>query len=209
MERNRSDDNSLHAGKPRRVPSGAAVKRQDVTDALIQAFFEEWAQTGYGALSLERVAKRAGVGKAALYRRWSSKYAMAVDLVKEVGLKITPIPDRGSLEEDLLQLLFSLRRTLRQKLIRRILPDLHAEMARNSELSGEIRATLQYERRERAKIIIDRAVARGELPKNADYELANDSLASVLYWRIIVTGGNVGRGEVQKIARFIAAGLTG
>ena len=207
MKRNRSDDSSFAEGKPRREPSGAAVKRQDVTDALTQAFFEEWAQIGYAALSLERVAKRAGVGKAALYRRWSSKHAMAVDLVKEIGLTMTPIRDSGSLEQDLLQLLFSLRRTLRQKLIRRILPDLHAEMARNGELSGEIRATLQYERRERAKVIIDRAVARGELPKNADYEVANDSLASILYWRIIVTGGNVSRGEVQKIARFIKAGL--
>ncbi|MEM8682280.1 MAG: TetR/AcrR family transcriptional regulator [Pseudomonadota bacterium] len=207
MERNRSDDNSLHAGKPRRAPSGAAVKRQDVTDALVQAFFEEWAQTGYGALSLERVAKRAGVGKAALYRRWSSKQAMAVNLVEEVGLNIMQIPDEGSLKEDLLQLLLSLRRTLRHRLIRRILPDLHAEMARTSELSTEIRATLQYERRERARIIIDRAVARGELPDGADYELANDSLASILYWRIIVTGGKATRAELEKIARFVAAGL--
>ena len=207
MERNRIDDNSFGQGNRQREPSGAAVKRQDVTDALTQAFFEEWARIGYAALSLERVAKRAGVGKAALYRRWSSKHAMAVDLVKKIGLTMTRIPDSGSLEQDLLQLLLSLRRTLRQKLIRRILPDLHAEMARNGELSGEIRATLQYERRERAKVIIDRAVARGELPKSADYEIANDSLASILYWRIIVTGGNVSRAEIEKIARFIRAGL--
>ncbi len=207
MERNRSDDISLPPGKPRRTPSGAAVKREDVTDALIQAFFEEWAQTGYAALSLERVAKRAGVGKAALYRRWSSKHAMAVDLVKEIGLNLTQIPNSGSLEEDLRQLLLSLRRTLRHPLIRRILPDLHAEMARTSKLSAEIRATVQYERRERGRIIIDRAVERGELQNDADHELANDALASILYWRIIVTGGRVGRAEVDKIARFIAAGL--
>lgn len=206
MERNRSDENISNM-RAARAPSGAAVMRKSVTDALTRAFFEEWAITGYGALSLERVAKRAGVGKAALYRRWSSKPEMAIGLIKTAGLDLTPIPDGGSLFEDFRLILLSLRRTLRHPLIRRILPDLHAEMARSSALSDEIRTTLQYERRERAKVIVDRAISRGELPESADHDLANDALGSILYWRIIVTGGRVSRPEVDKIARFIAAGL--
>ena len=206
MERNRSDENSVVGAAPR-APSGAAVMRTAVTEALTRAFFEEWAQTGFGALRLERVAKRAGVGKAALYRRWPSKHEMAIELIRAIGLNLTPFPDSGSLLEDLRLILLSLRRTLRHPLIRRILPDLHAEMARTSALSAEIRNTLQYERRERGKVIVDRAIARGELPKDTDRELANDALASILYWRIIVTGGRVNRVEIDKIARFIAAGL--
>ena len=206
MERNRSDEKRL-VKKASRAPSGAALMRRSVTEALTEAFFEEWAQTGYSALSLERVAKRAGVGKAALYRRWSSKHEMALALIRQVGLDLTPVPDTGALEEDLRQLLLSLRRTFRHPLIRRILPDLHAEMARTSMLSDEIRATLQHERRERSKVIVERAIERGELPKSADHDLANDALASLLYWRVIVTGGRVDRAEVDKIVRFIAAGL--
>lgn len=162
---------------------------------------------GFGALSLEGVAKRAGVGKAALYRRWTSKQTMAIELIKTIGLKLTSIPDSGSLLEYLRLILLSLRRTMRNPLIRRILPDLHAEMAKTSVLSAEIRNTLQYERRERGKMIVDRAVARDELPANADRDLANDALASILYWRIGVTGGRVNRADVDKIAQFIAAGL--
>ncbi|MEM7633201.1 MAG: TetR/AcrR family transcriptional regulator [Pseudomonadota bacterium] len=203
MERNSIDENPV----TKRAPSGAAVMRKSVTDALSRAFFEEWAQTGYGALRLDAVAKRAGVGKAALYRRWSSKHEMAIQLIKTVGLDLTPIPDSGTLIEDLRLILLSLRRTLRHRLIRRILPDLHAEMARSSALSAEIRTTLQYERRERGKVIVDRAIARGELPKNTDRDLANDALASILYWRIIVTGGRVSPAEINKIAQFIATGL--
>lgn len=206
MERNRSDENNSKKATPR-APSGAAVMRESVTEALTLAFFKEWARTGYGALSLERVARRAGVGKAALYRRWSSKHEMAVDLVRRVGLTLNPIPDSGTLEEDFRQFLLSLRRTFRHPLIRRIFPDLYAEMARNSALSIEIRETLTHERRERAKAIVDRAIARGELPKGADHDLANDALGSILYWRIVVTGGRVDRAEIDKIARFIAAGL--
>ncbi|MGD1926050.1 MAG: TetR-like C-terminal domain-containing protein [Paracoccaceae bacterium] len=132
---------------------------------------------------------------------------MAIELIKAVGLNLTTIPDSGSLLEDLRLILLSLRRTMRHPLLRPILPDLHAEMARTSELSVEIRNTLQYERRERGKVIVDRAIARGELPTSADRDLANDALASILYWRIIVTGGRVNRAEIDKIARFIAAGL--
>lgn len=206
MERNRSDQN-LDPKQRARKPSGAAVMRTSVTDALTRAFFEEWAQIGFGALSLERVAKRAGVGKAALYRRWPSKNEMAVELIRTVGLNLTPIPDSGSLFEDVRLILLSLRRSFRHPLIRRILPDLHAEMARTSALSTEIRSTLQFERRERGKAIIDRAIARGELSKDTDRDLANDAIASILYWRIVVTGGRATRGEIDKIARFIVAGV--
>lgn len=203
MERKRIDQKS----ESKRAPSGAAVMQASVTEALTRAFFEEWAETGLGALSLERVAKRAGVGKAALYRRWSSKQEMAMALIKEIGLNITSVPNSGSLEEDLQLMLLSLRRTLRHSLVRRILPDLHAEMARSGALSKEIRTTLQQERRERGKGIVERAIARGELPDDADRDLANDALGSILYWRVIVTGGRVNRAEIDKIAKFIAAGL--
>lgn len=206
MERNRSNQKKVTKKAPR-APSGAAVMRKTVTTALIKAFFEEWSETGYRALSLERVAYRAGVGKAALYRRWPSKHDMALELIREVGLNLTPIPDTGALKEDLRQILLSLRLLFRHPQIRRILPDLHAEMARTSAFSVAIRATLQYERRERAKVIVDRAVERGELPIGADRELANDALASILYWRLIVTGGRVNRAEIDKIVQFISAGL--
>lgn len=49
-----------------------------------------------------------------------------------------------------------------------------------------------------------RVVARGGQPENT-----NDALASILKWRIIDTGGRVNRAEIDKIARFIAAGLSG
>jgi AcrR family transcriptional regulator len=65
--------------------------RADVTNALTRSFFEEWARTGYAGLSLERVARTAGVGKAALYRRWPDKVSMASDLLSHVGLTMTDV----------------------------------------------------------------------------------------------------------------------
>jgi AcrR family transcriptional regulator len=203
VERNRSDENIFMA----RHPSGAAVMQGDVTDALTRAFFDEWARVGYAALSLERVAKNAGAGKAALYRRWSSKVAMASDLLSKLGLTLFELPDTGSLEADLLAFLLSLRRVLRHRLIQRVTLDLFAEIGREPALEAAIRP-FQEARRKRVKTLIDRAIARGEIPKTIDRETAADFMVSALYWRLVVTGGRSTRQHLETLARMTAAAIS-
>jgi AcrR family transcriptional regulator len=62
---------------------------------------QELAAVGYGRLSIEAVARRAGVGKTAIYRRWSTKLEMVLELVTEVAWLPAPLPDTGSLRADL------------------------------------------------------------------------------------------------------------
>ncbi len=194
---------------PRRAPSGAAVMLPAVTEALTRAMFEEWARTGYAALSLETVARLAGVGKAALYRRWPSKLAMAADRLEALGVELSPDRDTGSLRGDIAVVVSDLRRILRHPLIRRILPDLHAEMPRNPELAARIRGRLQVERRKRGTLLVARAVARGELPAEVDAELASDALGGMIYWRMIITGGVADRRYLDQLTAFIVDGLRG
>ncbi len=201
MERNRSDDNHL----PRR-PSGAAVMRVQVTDALSRAFFFEWSRVGYAALSLERVAKAAGVGKAALYRRWPSKTAMASDLLSRVGLTLTDTGDKGSLEADVRALLLAFRRVLRHRMIRRILADLHAEIGREPALEAAIRP-FQQARRDRVQLIVERAIARGELAPTVDRETILDFLVGPLYWRLAVIGGCSDVAYIERLVRMTKAAM--
>ncbi|KQM81794.1 TetR family transcriptional regulator [Sphingomonas sp. Leaf23] len=200
MERKRSVDLG-----PRQL-SGAAVQRADVTDALTRAFFAEWARVGYADLSLERVARVAGSGKAALYRRWPDKAAMAADLLPQVGLRITEIEDQDSFEADVLALLFAIRRVLRHPNIRRIVSDIHAELERNVALSAAVRP-FQEARRIHAYGIVARAVARGDLPDTVDQSLAADLLAAPLYWRIAVLGQQADRRYLENLAQVIVRGL--
>ncbi len=201
MERNRSDDNH----SPRR-PSGAAVMRVQVTDALSRAFFFEWSRVGYAALSLERVAKAAGVGKAALYRRWPSKTAMASDLLSRVGLTLTDTGDKGSLEADVRALLLAFRRVLRHRMIRRILADLHAEIGREPALEAAIRP-FQQARRDRVQLIVERAIARGELAPTVDRETILDFLVGPLYWRLAVIGGCSDVAYIERLVRMTKAAM--
>ena len=189
-----------------REPSGAAVMQTRVTDALTRAFFEEWANHGYAGIRLERVAASAGVGKAALYRRWRSKGPMAADLVQKVGLELSGAPDTGSLDGDVRALLHELRRMLRLPLVRRLLPDMLAENARAAKQS-ENASRLGEARRKRAADLVDRAVARGELPEDCDRELAADLIGAPLYWRMLVARRPIDAGGMERLARAIVAGL--
>src|SRR5258705_10758102 len=91
--------------RPSRTPAGAAVLQADVTEAIRQAFFAELAECGYGRLSIEGVARRAGVGKPAIYRRWRSKQDMAVARISEAGWASLDIPATGSLPGGVLAVL--------------------------------------------------------------------------------------------------------
>ena len=188
---------------------GAALMQPDVTRALTRALFAEWASVGYGALSLEAVARRAGVGKAALYRRWPSKLAMVSDRLEQVGIELASAPDTGSLLGDVTAVLRSLRRLLRHPLVRRILPDLHAELTRSPQLADAVRGRLQSGRRARSAKIFERAIERGELAHDLDIELANDAVGGLIYWRIVVLGQGVSDKQLDELARFIVAGLQG
>jgi AcrR family transcriptional regulator len=189
-----------------RPPSGAAVMQARVTDALTRSFFLEWAEQGYSAISLERVAAKAGVGKAALYRRWPSKEAMTNDLLPKVGLKLSGTPDTGSLEGDIRALLHELHRLFRHPLVRRILPDLFAQTDRSQALARAA-SHMGRERRQRTAVLIGRAVERGELPQSCDTELAADLIGAPLYWRLLVTRKPISRAEQNRLADAIIAGL--
>ena len=201
-ERNRSDEE-----KPRL--SGAAVRRPEVTHALARTFFEEWARLGYSALSLDTVARKAGVGKAALYRRWRSKADMASDLVAQLT-KTVPSRlesgDCGSLEADLYAMGVAGRRLLRHPLVRRVMPDLYAAIEREPALAAALRPSEAASARKVASLI-ERAVARGELRPDLNRHLAADFVIGPLYWRIVVLGRRCSREQLRTMAAMTAAAL--
>ncbi|MDI7864190.1 TetR/AcrR family transcriptional regulator C-terminal ligand-binding domain-containing protein [Rhizobiaceae bacterium n13] len=182
----------------RRKPSGAAVMRPELTMALFRAFFEEWANSGYAAVSLERVAARAGAGKAAIYRRWPSKLEFACEAIRSVEVMRLGATDQGSLQADIREYLRATRAVLRHPLVRRIIPDLVAERLRSNELSAMLDGIAQA-RRQFGHRLLDRAVARNELRADLDRELALDLLFTSLYSRMIVRGKNFTKADLDRL----------
>jgi AcrR family transcriptional regulator len=170
----------------RRVPAGAAVLRGDITEAIQEALIKELADVGYGRLSIEAVARRAGVGKTAVYRRWGSKLEMVIDAVASVASARMPLPDTGSLRGDLEIFLKFASKALRHRLASQIIPDLLSEAARNPQIASTLETVLHTTQQDVGSLLIGRAVKRGELPATVDSDIAVDLIVGPLYWRLAV-----------------------
>jgi len=192
----------------RRRTSAGPVLQSEVTDAIQTAFFEELAEVGYGRLSIDAVAKRAGVGKAAIYRRWRSKLDMTVALTSEVAVAAIDVPDTGSLRGDIRQYLDNACEAIAHPLARHIIPDLLAEATRNPALADALVPTLRTPRRAKAAVLFQRAVKRGELAADSDLEMCMDFLAGPLYWRMAVVHTQTGEDYLDRLTDRILAALT-
>jgi AcrR family transcriptional regulator len=192
---------------PTRRTSGGPVLQDDVTAAIETAFFEELARVGYGRLSIDAVAKRAGVGKAAVYRRWRSKQDLTVALVAKFAVAAIDVPDTGTLVGDLRQYLDNGVAALMHPLARTIIPDLLAEATRTPELAAPLTESLRGPRRAKAAELFERAIGRGELPAGTDVDLAMDLLAGPVYWRLAVMQVDVTSEYCDRLVRAIVAAL--
>lgn len=178
-----------------------------VTAAIRAAFFEELAAVGYGRMSVDSIVKRAGVSKAAVYRRWPSKHVMALTLISEVAVRGAPIPDTGSLRGDLVALLGGLCHALGHPLASKIIPAVVAEAHRHPELERVLRDTVEAPRRANAAQIVHRAVLRGELPRDCDMEMALDLMAAPVYYRLLVRKRDLDAAGIERLADGLVAAL--
>jgi len=192
----------------RRAPAGAAVLRQDVTEAIRSAVFEELAAVGYARMSIEGIARRAGVGKTAVYRRWRSKLHLVLDLVSAIAVQGLPAPDTGTLEGDLRLLYEVTARALRHPVASQIIPDLQAEAARNPDIAEAMRKALREGQEGVASGIVAAAERRGEVRMGIDDEMALDLISGPLYWRsVVIRDPKLPKDYLEKLTRATAAAL--
>src|SRR5256886_3565180 len=154
-------------GRPR---SGRTEK------AILRAASELVASSGLADMTIEGVADRAGVGKASIYRRWPSRGALAFDAVVDTILATQPTPDTGSLEGDLTQVAENWVRASTSGRGGRTVAHLIAEVQSDPDLAVAWRQRFVSRIRNERRPIIDRAMARGEVPPESDVDLIMDML---------------------------------
>jgi AcrR family transcriptional regulator len=191
----------------KRAPAGAAVLRSDITVAIRDAVMKELAEVGYGRLSIEAVARRAGVGKTAIYRRWSNKLEMVLEIVSDVAGRSVPLPDTGSFAGDLQLIMMIVSRALQHRIASQIIPDLMAEAARNPQIAETLQKALRTHQQAVGEKLVGQAVARGELPEGTDPELAVDLILGPLYWRLAVSRTKPDEAYLEKLMAAVTAAL--
>ncbi|MFE3651956.1 TetR/AcrR family transcriptional regulator [Streptomyces sp. NPDC059101] len=136
-------------------------------------------------LSMERIAREAGVGKATLYRRWSGKSALLLDVMRSLDAPCPPL-DGSSVRDDLVRLLEFLRRRGLAKRSSAMLRTVVSHVRTQPELWAEYHETVVRARHEALVAVLRRGVATGEIRADRDLETLADLFVGPMLARALL-----------------------
>lgn len=171
--------------------------------AILQATLEVLAESGYDGLRLDTVAARAKASKATLYRHWPDKTHLVVSAIKcYEQADLVACTDTGSLRGDVLAMLRGMRDMMTGP-TGRIMAGVMIAMQRDDELAETVRAALLEDKQHVTRRILDRAMARGELPADTDPEIFPEIAPALLFMRILIHGRPADDSYLARLADTI------
>jgi AcrR family transcriptional regulator len=178
-----------------------------VRAAVLAATLELLAERGFEALELPVVARRAGVHATTLYRRWGSKGRLVGEALLERARPLVPTPDTGALRSDLERLLLEGGALLRTPPVRAMFEVLLSEFADPSAEIARARDRFFAAHLAEAQTIVDRAVARSELPPGTDPAALVELVIGPALLRTLFMGLDLGPVAAAEIVARAAAAL--
>jgi AcrR family transcriptional regulator len=191
-------------GQPGRTrPGGRSAL---VRIAVLAATFEVLAERGYERTELPEIARRAGVHPTTVYRRWGTKSRLIGEALLERSRPLSPTPDTGALRTDLERLLLDGATLVRTPAVRALFEVLISDSADSSPELKAARDRFWDAHLEEARGIVERAVARSELPAGTDPVDLIDLVIGPALLRLMLMGQELGPEDVSRIvARAIVA----
>jgi AcrR family transcriptional regulator len=149
----------------------------ELENALLDAAWQQLVEEGYASFTMDAVAARAGTSRAVLYRRWADKH----DLVRAVVAHVSrpdemTIADTGSLRGDTIAMMKLANRT-RLALVTAMTVHLGGYYQETGTRPAKLRKTLFPSRPHIPRMLLDRAIARGEVHPR----VVTDRIAAVPY----------------------------
>lgn len=156
---------------------------------------------GYGAVTIDGIARRVKRARTSIYRRWPSKrHLVAYAVLSEMG--DNPAADTGGLRGDLEAAVETLLNAFAGPL-GQALAGLVADMAHDPELSQTIRQEVLAARRKSMREAFTRARARREIRPDLDVELALDVLTGPFYFRTLFGHAPITRKMTRDIVDYV------
>jgi AcrR family transcriptional regulator len=180
-----------------RIARTRAVVLEGTLDLLIER--------GYDGLAIEAVAEHAGVAKTTIYRHWPTKELLVVEAVRCLK-DPPPVPDTGDVRDDLRTLMRGLAVGLRRSRWSNVLPIIVDAAERHPELR-RLHRELVRERQNPSRIVLERAIERGDLPADADVELGVTLLAGPLFYRRLISQASLRPAFVDQVVDATLAAL--
>ncbi len=185
------------AGRPRSMQAERAI---------ISATLELFAESGAEGLCIEKVATKAGVGKATIYRRWAGKEDLLLDAIAAMKWPL-PEPKGESVREDLAALLDAMGREWGDPRRTRQFALLLGEGAAYPRLLERYVETVVEPRREVVRTVLRRGVATGELREETNIEAAVDMLTGAVLARPKASRDRADRGYARRVVDELLTGL--
>ncbi|WP_081620430.1 TetR/AcrR family transcriptional regulator [Nocardiopsis potens] len=162
--------------------------RRSVLDAALDLCEEQ----GYGPVTVEAIAARAGVSKKTIYRWWPSKGAVVLEALDDAAAPAADFPDTGDLRADLLaQMEGLLRELLGAPRFGRALVGVIADTQHDAELARALKEVLFRPRAEDGRARLTKGREAGQIGPDADVDLALELLYGPVYYRLLLHQGDL------------------
>ncbi|MFH8393085.1 TetR/AcrR family transcriptional regulator [Streptomyces sp. NPDC018036] len=200
---------SLADSRDRQVCPGRGRPRSEAVERAIIEGVMKLLEDGVplADISIERLARTAGVGKATIYRRWSGKEELFVDVLRGAEPADPELPG-VSMRDDLVVLLETLRRRGLVSRSSAILHNVYAQMKSSPKLWAAYDATVIAPRRQLGYEVLRRGQENGELRDDVDIELLNDMFVGPMLVRSVMRPDtDLPEGLAERIVDTLLEGL--
>jgi len=200
----------------RSAPTRRPARRQSRLDrsldaAILDAALAGVAERGYDRLSMDDIAARARVGKAAIYRRWPSKAVVVADAIAHWRRRLGPVepPSTGSLRGDIEALIAAVPDLNDAELSTiQVVVGVATAAMHNPVLAAALDDLVLSTPRQVVRAVLDHAVARGEIPAGRDLSLIPDVALGLNVLRLM-TGRPIDRVYVRRVLEDVIMPLAG
>lgn len=177
-----------------------------IDGAVLDATVELLGETGYAALSVDAIARRARTSKPAIYRRWPSKAHLVHEAVYPIG-RATELPDTGSLLGDVREMLRRTAAVLTTPAAGAALPGLVAEMAGDAALHNALLERFDDILTRDLTARLDRAIATGDVRPDVTAADVVEAMAGMTLLRLLTRRDAVDDDWVDRTAQLITKGI--
>lgn len=183
-----------------RAPKGRAPHRRDENArlAVLHAADDLLVERGFGGVTIEGIAARAGVAKQTIYRWWPSKVDILLDTLIEDASRELAIQETGSALEGTRRYLRRLARFLTKDPAGKVLLALIGEAQHDPEMAGIFHERYLEPQRQKERALLQRGITSGELSAELDIDAALDALCGPILYRAL-TGARIPRTFVDGL----------
>jgi AcrR family transcriptional regulator len=198
---------TLHAMSTINLDTAASPQPRGVTfvQAVLDAALTQLAEVGFEGFSIPQVAELAGANKTSIYRRWPTKADLVRDALHSVMSHADQAPNTGELRGDLVELAKTVAAFTQSRVGTAVIRIMLAE-GDNPDIRALAHAAYSETSKQSPWVVIQRAIERGELTKDADPSLMLFTIAGAIMHRVFVEHRDASDDFLKQVVDMVLYG---